>query len=490
MAGRSVYQDPYSQPFQRNESLPTGWEMLYDKTTGWPYFVDHNTHQTTWQDPRIRMTQSMGYPQQDYGMGRGHQPSYYPQGKTVEIPVLHESSRASPNRQVPHHTSTWPGPPQPQPHQPYPQGRATPPSQQSHPTHMQHAQGRSSPSMREIPVQHLTINENRPQVQPAHGHGQGYPQPSQGHPQQPMQGHPQQPMQGHPHQQPMQGQPQPGYPHPQGHQPQTYPQPQGYPPQHVRDQGIHQPSPQQAPPRRETNEPIVIPILHENSKPGAQNQSSQQMPQPRTQPHFSSGPSLNEHAQKSFNPQQPMGGQQQQTTSAPQQQKSEEEKAFDIINGVVNDVKNLEASVNVFQGKKTDKGYKYLEEMLTRSLLKLDGVQAGGQDRIRDSRRQAVKLINAALDLLELKACASEQNVEHIDDQRSGYQERTGGNGSTYEQYSSMPPHLSAGDAEQSRRAEGINNETQPNDSNNEKKPGEKDPSHVREMLLESEVSC
>jgi len=32
--------------------LPEGWEMLYDKTTGWPFFVDHINQTTTWQDPR------------------------------------------------------------------------------------------------------------------------------------------------------------------------------------------------------------------------------------------------------------------------------------------------------------------------------------------------------------------------------------------------------------------------------------------------------
>ena len=28
--------------------------MLVDATTGWPFFVDHNTKTTTWQDPRKR----------------------------------------------------------------------------------------------------------------------------------------------------------------------------------------------------------------------------------------------------------------------------------------------------------------------------------------------------------------------------------------------------------------------------------------------------
>ena len=35
-----------------DEPLPQGWEMLIDRNTGWPFFVDHNTQTTTWQDPR------------------------------------------------------------------------------------------------------------------------------------------------------------------------------------------------------------------------------------------------------------------------------------------------------------------------------------------------------------------------------------------------------------------------------------------------------
>lgn len=34
--------------------LPPGWEMHVDGATGWPFFVDHNTKTTTWQDPRSR----------------------------------------------------------------------------------------------------------------------------------------------------------------------------------------------------------------------------------------------------------------------------------------------------------------------------------------------------------------------------------------------------------------------------------------------------
>merc|ERR1712047_144558 len=42
-----------NQPNQpSNDGLPPGWEMMIDRSTGWPFFVDHNTQSTTWQDPR------------------------------------------------------------------------------------------------------------------------------------------------------------------------------------------------------------------------------------------------------------------------------------------------------------------------------------------------------------------------------------------------------------------------------------------------------
>ena len=50
------------QGYLRNDPLPPGWEMLWDSPSGWPYFVDHNTHSTTWQDPRmVRMCFFSGF---------------------------------------------------------------------------------------------------------------------------------------------------------------------------------------------------------------------------------------------------------------------------------------------------------------------------------------------------------------------------------------------------------------------------------------------
>ncbi|XP_062988796.1 BAG family molecular chaperone regulator 3 isoform X2 [Elgaria multicarinata webbii] len=35
------------------EPLPPGWEVKIDPQTGWPFFVDHNSRTTTWNDPRL-----------------------------------------------------------------------------------------------------------------------------------------------------------------------------------------------------------------------------------------------------------------------------------------------------------------------------------------------------------------------------------------------------------------------------------------------------
>ena len=56
------YQPQYQIP------LPDFWEMKMDPTTGWPFFVDHPNHRTTWLDPRYN---SYGYTKPT------RQPHYY-----------------------------------------------------------------------------------------------------------------------------------------------------------------------------------------------------------------------------------------------------------------------------------------------------------------------------------------------------------------------------------------------------------------------------
>ncbi|KAL7883997.1 hypothetical protein AOLI_G00067670 [Acnodon oligacanthus] len=67
-------------------------------------------------------------------------------------------------------------------------------------------------------------------------------------------------------------------------------------------------------------------------------------------------------------------------------------------------VQLLQEDVDEFVGKKTDKSYRCLEELLTKELLELDSVETNGQDSVRYARKEAVQKIQAILDRLEKKA--------------------------------------------------------------------------------------
>ncbi|XP_048368882.1 BAG family molecular chaperone regulator 4 isoform X2 [Sphaerodactylus townsendi] len=75
------------------------------------------------------------------------------------------------------------------------------------------------------------------------------------------------------------------------------------------------------------------------------------------------------------------------------------QKVMDVMEGV----ELLEEEVDEFVGKKTDKGYRLLEEMLTKKLLELDSIETGGQENVRQARKEAVHRIQAILEELERK---------------------------------------------------------------------------------------
>lgn len=61
-------------------------------------------------------------------------------------------------------------------------------------------------------------------------------------------------------------------------------------------------------------------------------------------------------------------------------------------------------AVEQFGGKRGDKDYAYLDEMLTRNLLKLDTIDTNGKDSIRMARKEAIKCIQTSIAVLEAKA--------------------------------------------------------------------------------------
>ena len=71
------------------------------------------------------------------------------------------------------------------------------------------------------------------------------------------------------------------------------------------------------------------------------------------------------------------------------------------------EVEALRVKISSFSGKKQDKEYLYLDEMLTRHLIALDGIEPEGQVEIRQMRKESIKSVNMCLSLLDEKSAAS-----------------------------------------------------------------------------------
>lgn len=95
-----------------------------------------------------------------------------------------------------------------------------------------------------------------------------------------------------------------------------------------------------------------------------------------------------------------------------QQQPEHKPSQIEIIQLIQKDVQELMSKVQNFNGKPRDKEYLYLDEMLTRNLIKLDNVETEGKDNIRQARKEAIKCIEGCIGILEAKAVANAQNEE------------------------------------------------------------------------------
>ncbi|XP_070288260.1 BAG family molecular chaperone regulator 3 isoform X1 [Myotis yumanensis] len=98
------------------DPLPPGWEIKIDPQTGWPFFVDHNSRTTTWNDPRVAPEGPKDTPSSANGPSREgprllparEGQIVYPQLRPgyIAIPVLHEGLDSRP----PHHFFAVPQP--------------------------------------------------------------------------------------------------------------------------------------------------------------------------------------------------------------------------------------------------------------------------------------------------------------------------------------------------------------------------------------------
>lgn len=74
------------------------------------------------------------------------------------------------------------------------------------------------------------------------------------------------------------------------------------------------------------------------------------------------------------------------------------------ILSIQKDVLDLMTKVETFKGTKKNKEYIYLDEMLTRNLIKLDDIETEGKENIRLARKEAIRCIQKCIAVLEAKA--------------------------------------------------------------------------------------
>nr|AVD66335.1 Bcl-2 protein [Tetranychus cinnabarinus] len=76
---------------------------------------------------------------------------------------------------------------------------------------------------------------------------------------------------------------------------------------------------------------------------------------------------------------------------------------IELINEIEKEACRLEKEVNEFNGEYLDKKYRYLDEMLTRCMLKLDSIDSNGRDEVRMARRSTLAHVDHCLAILEGK---------------------------------------------------------------------------------------
>lgn len=148
-----------------------------------------------------------------------------------------------------------------------------------------------------------------------------------------------------------------------------------------------------------------------NQPPGSKHRASttNPTPPPPKAAQFSASPQIYNKAPSGCGGPEPKPAQNEQPPKSSRQGSSTPAPLSDNtslvrVQQVLARVQLFQEDVDEFVGKKTDKSYRYLEELLTKELLELDSVETNGQDIVRQARKEAVQKIQALLDRLEKKA--------------------------------------------------------------------------------------
>ncbi|CAK9801929.1 BAG domain-containing protein Samui, partial [Anthophora plagiata] len=158
---------------------------------------------------------------------------------------------------------------------------------------------------------------------------------------------------------------------------------------------------------------------HGFQQPKQQQQYTERQPQQQhyEQPKQQKPQQHNQQQSQQQNQQQrQQQNQQQQQQEPPKPKPNVPKDPLERVALVQKEVDSLAEQVKQYNGKsKTDKQYIYLDEMLTRELIKLDDIETEGKDNVRQARKNTIRSIQETISLLESKA--QEKLQENKEDQ-------------------------------------------------------------------------
>lgn len=163
------------------------------------------------------------------------------------------------------------------------------------------------------------------------------------------------------------------------------------------------------------------PQYHEPPRPETpsrqqQKQPSPQQRQPPAPPQQPPQPQQKQQQQQHYQQQEQQQHQSQQNQAPPPPPQPSANDPITLILSIQTDVLNLMTDVENFTGAKNDKRYLYLDEMLTRNLIKLDNIETEGKENIRQARKEAIKCIQKCIAVLEAKAESNKANAAQPQD--------------------------------------------------------------------------
>lgn len=88
--------------------------------------------------------------------------------------------------------------------------------------------------------------------------------------------------------------------------------------------------------------------------------------------------------------------------------------ALQKIDDIIREAELLRQQVENFSGSSTDdRDYIYLEEMLIRSTLRLDNIDVGGDENIKQQRKKAIQYIQKLMKILDIRLKENQKSIKY-----------------------------------------------------------------------------